>query len=121
MKKALTPEVGLFWIDDLGTMFAASVSLREAQDYGEFKVFEKGHVDLWGAAIRANPEWRHLEYEEVPRGRVVSRTGRKKPEFIVYMAKRIGKYSDKVTCQFHLPSGCVRFDFDDEHYQMGTP
>ncbi len=117
-KQASSPEVGIFWIDDLGRMFAASASLRKAEDYGEFKVFEKGHLELWDAAIRANPKWRHLEYEEVPRGRVVFRKNQEKPEFIVYMPKRIGKYRTKVIGRFNLPSGHIRFDFDDEHYQM---
>ena len=70
-KKAATPEVGIFWIDGTGTMFAESVSLREAVDYGEFKIFDGSHIDLWDKAVSANPQWRGLEYEEVPRGRVV--------------------------------------------------
>ena len=41
----------------------------------------------------------------------------KKPEFIVYMPKRIGKHKNKVVTRFSLPSGHIRFDFSDEHYQ----
>ncbi len=103
--KSSTPEVGIFWIDDFGKMFAASVSLPEAEDYGEFKIFEKGHLEIWDAAIRANPKWRHLEYAEVPRGRVVYRHTPKKPEFIVYMPRRIGKYA--VIPPYEHLAGCV--------------
>ncbi len=117
--KASTPEVGIFWIDDCdGTMYAESVSLRDAVDYGEFKIFEGSHYDLWDKAIRANPKWRNLEYEEVPRGRVVYRKDPKKPEFIVYMPEQIAKHKGKVISRFSLPAGHVRFDFSDEHYQL---
>jgi hypothetical protein len=119
-KMRADPEVGIFWIDNFGTMFAASVSLPDAQDYGDFKVFEQGHHDLWREAIRANPQWRHLEYEEVPRGRVAFHNDPKKPVFIVYMPRRIAKHKDKVIGRFHLPAGGICFDFDDEHYQTGV-
>jgi len=117
-KKSLIPEVGLFWIDDSGEMFAEGISLREAEDYGDFKIFEGSHYDLWGKAVLAKPNWRNSEYEEIPRGRVVYRKDPKKPEFIVYLPKRIRKYGNKVIDRFSLPSGYVRFDMSDEHYRM---
>jgi len=117
-KKASIPDVGIFWIDNSGAMFAESVSLRDAEDYGEFKIFEGSHFDLWDKAVRTNPRWKHLEYDEVPRGRVTYRKDPKKPEFVVYMPKQIGKYKGKVLARFNLPTGYVRFDFKDEHYQM---
>ena len=111
-KEASIPEVGLFWIDDSGGMFAKAV------DYGEFRIFEGSHYELWNQAVRTNPKWRNLEYEEVPRGRVVCRKGPKKPEFTVYMPMRIWKHRNKVIRRFHLPAGHVRFDTADEHYQI---
>ena len=119
-RKASTPKVGIFWIDDHGTMFAASVSLPDAEDYGEFKIFDGSHLDSWDKAIRSNPKWKDLQYEQIPRGRVVYRQDPKKPEFIVYMPEQISKYRGKVVTRFKLPSGYVRFNFDDEHYQLGT-
>ena len=111
-------QVGIFWIDDLGKMFAASVSLRDAVDYGECRTFEGSHYDLWNKAKHENPTWRNLEYEEVPRGRVVYRKDPKKPEFIVYMPRRIWKFRNKVISRFNLPTGYIRIDYDDEHYRM---
>ena len=73
---------------------------------------------MWSKAIRANPKWKGLEYEQIPRGRVVYRKDPKKPEFIVYMAKRSVRFKNKVVRRFNLPAGYVRFDFSDEHYQM---
>ncbi len=117
-KTGAIPEVGIFWIDGSGTMFAESVSLRDAVDYGEFRTFGGGHDELWDNAVKANPKWKGLEYEEVPRGRVVYRRDPKKPEFIVYMPKQLAKYKGKVISRFELPRGSVRFDFTDEHYMF---
>ncbi len=116
-KRAAVPEVGIFWIDDSGKMFVASVSLRDAVDYGEFRIFEGSHLDSWSKAIRAVPKWKHLEYEEVPRGRVVYRRDPKQPEFIVYMPKVILKHKGKVIARFNLPAGYTLFNTSDEHYQ----
>ena len=117
-KKAAIPELGIFWIDDSGTMFAESISLRDAEDYGEFKIFGGNHYDLWSRAVRENPQWQGLEYEDVPRGRVVYKKDPKKPMFVVYLPTRIVKYKNKIIDRFNLPSGHVRFDTSDEHYRM---
>jgi len=117
-KKASIPELGIFWIDDSGTMFAESVSLRDAEDYGDFKIFGGDHFNLWDKAVRAVPQWEGMEYEEVPRGRVVYKKDPKKPEFIVYLPKRILRYKNKVVGRFNLPTGHIRFDTSDEHYRM---
>jgi len=117
-KKASIPELGIFWIDDSGTMFAESVSLRDAEDYGDFKIFGGDHFNLWDKAVRAVPQWEGMEYEEVPRGRVVYKKDPKKPEFVVYLPKRILRYKGKVVGRFNLPTGHIRFDTADEHYRM---
>ena len=115
-KKASIPEVGIFWIDNTEAMFAESISLRDAEDYGDFKTFDGPHIDSWGKAVRAVPKWRGLEYEDIPRGRVVYRQD--SASFVVYMPKAIVRFKGKVMNRFNLPVGHVRFDFGDEHYQM---
>lgn len=117
-EKASIPKVGIFWIDKDGTMFAESVSLLKAVDYGEFRIFEGAHFELWNKAVRANPKWKGLEYEDVPRGRIVYRKDPKKPEFIIYISKRIVKYKNKVMGRFNLPISHIRIDTSDEHYRM---
>jgi len=117
-KRASIPEVGIFWIDSSGAMYVESVSLRDASDYGEFKIFEGNHYEAWDKAVRANPQWKGLEYEQVPRGRVVYRKDPKKNEFVIYMPKQIVKHKGKILSRFNLPTGYVRFDFTDEHYRM---
>jgi len=117
-KKASLPDVGIFWIDFAGRMFAEGVSIRDAEVYDEFKIFGGNHYDLWDKAVRANPAWKGHEYEEIPRGRVVWHNIPKGPEFVVYLPKEILKYRGKVISQFNLPTGHVRFDTTDEHYRL---
>ncbi len=117
-EKGSIPKVGIFWIGDRGTMYVRTVSLLKAGDYGDFKIFDGSHFEIWEQAVRANPKWEGLEYEQVPRGRVVYRKDPKKPEFIVYMPRQIVKYKTKVISRFNLPSGYIRIDTSDEHYQV---
>jgi len=117
-KKASSPEVGIFWIDSDGTMFAESVSLDDAEVAGDFRDYGSSHYVMWDKAIRANPKWKGKEYEQIPRGRVVCRMDPEKPVFTVFMAKRLCKFKKKVIARFNLPAKGVRFDFSDEHYQM---
>ena len=112
-------EVGIFWIDDDGTMFADSVSLDNAEVAGDFRDYGSSHYVIWDKAIRANPKWKGKEYEEVPRGRVVCRIDLKKPVFTVYMAKRLSRFKKKVIRRLNLPAGQIHWDFSDEHYQTG--
>jgi len=117
-KKISTPQVGIFWIDDSGKMFAASVSLSDAEDYGEFRIYDKSHFEMWDSATRANPKWKGKEYEEVPRGRVIYKIDLMKPKFIVYLPEQIEKFKNKVVARFCLPIKLVRYDFKDAHYKI---
>ena len=117
-KKAAIPELGIFWLDDSGTMYAEGVSLRDSLDYGDFRIYGGDHYSSWPKAVRAVPKWEGKEYEEVPRGRVVYKKDPKKPVFVVYLPKRIFKHKGKVVDRFNLPGGHVRFDMSDEHYRI---
>ena len=122
VKKAAIPEVGLFWMDMTGLMYAESVPVNNVKDYGGFKGLDASHYDVWGKAVRTNPKWKGLEYEDVPRGRVIWQAGEggKDNEFIVYMPKQLLKFKSKVVSRFELPPGHIRFDTSDEHYQMAA-
>lgn len=115
---AAIPRVGLFWMGLDGTVYPESTSLRDAEDYGDFKIHDGSHYDAWDSAVMQHPEWRGHEYEEIPRGRVVYRKAPKNPEFIVYMPKELRKHEGKIVTEFMLPSGHTRFDFSDEHYRF---
>lgn len=117
-KRASLPEVGIFWIDDDGTMFADSVTLKDAEQAGDFADYGGSHYAIWDKAVRLNPKWKGLEYEQVPRGRVVCKMDSKMPMFTVYMAKRLSKFKKKVIARFNLPAKGICWDYSDEHYQM---
>ena len=121
-KKASIPEVGFFWIDMTGLMYAESVPVNSVKDYGGFKGLDASHYDVWNKAVRTNPKWKGLEYEDVPRGRVIWQAGEggKDNEFIVYVPKQLLKFKNKVISRFNLPSGNTRFDTSDEHYQIAA-
>jgi hypothetical protein len=117
-RKASIPKVGIFWIDSAGQMYAEGSSLRDAGDYGEFRIYDKAHIDAWDTAVLKNKQWRDLEYDDVYRGRVIYRRDPKQPEFIVYMPKQLAKARAKILSWFDLPLEYVRFDYGDEHYRM---
>jgi hypothetical protein len=116
-RKASIPILGIFWVDDNGNLYSEGVTLRDAEDYGNFKIYGGDHYSSWSKAVSRFPQWRDMEYDEVPRGRVVYKKDPKNPEFIVSMKKKSGKHKSKIMSRFDLPMGHVRFDFTDEHYR----
>ena len=116
--KQTRPQVGIFWLDDTGAMYSESIPLRDAVDYGECRTFNGSHYDLWSRAVAANPQWQGLEYEEIPRGRVVCCKDARKKQFVVYLPPKILKHRNKIIATFHLPAASVRFDTSDLHYRM---
>jgi len=120
-KIAAIPEVGIFWVDlDTGKVYSESTSLRDAEGYGNFKIYDGSHYESWKKVVSQNPKWRGMEYEDIPRGRVVYKMDAKKPEFIVFMARELNDAKTKraITSRFNLPSSQTRFDFTDEHYEL---
>jgi hypothetical protein len=118
-KGAATPEVGIFWMGRSGKpMSRKSVSLRDAVPYGEFLIYDGNHHDDWAAVVCTEPEWEGMEYEEVPRGRVVHLTLPGKSRFIVYLPKELRRYEKKILRAFMLPPDCTEFDYSDEHYRL---
>jgi len=120
-KVAVMPHVGIFWVDlDTGKVYSETTSMRDAEGYGDFKIHERSHYEAWRQIVMQNPKWKGMEYEDVPRGRVVYRKDPKKPEFIVYMPRQLngGKVKGAIRSEFGLPSSHTRFDLTDEHYEL---
>jgi hypothetical protein len=116
---AAMPEVGIFWMSSDGrSFFKKSVSIRDAEDYGEFKIFDNPHFIEWDEAIRDNPQWSGMEYDEVPRGRVVLHVVPGDNRFIIYLPKQLRRFARKIARAFNIPSSMVDFDYDDIHYKM---
>ena len=115
----VTPEVGVFWMScDGQQFFKQAVSIRDAVFYDQFRTYEGSHYEEWDAAVRATPPWTGLEYEEVPRGRVVHLTLPGKSRFIVYLPKVLRRHEQKIRRAFTLPPEHTVFDYSDEHYKL---
>jgi hypothetical protein len=113
------PEVGIFWMSRDGRSFyKKAVSIRDAVSYGQCRTYEGSHYEEWDAAVRAIPQWAGMEYEEVPRGRVVLHMQPRRDRFIVYLPKALRRHETKISTEFRLPTGYIEFDYSDEHYRM---
>jgi hypothetical protein len=110
------PRVGVFWIHE-GIMHSESTALMDAVDYGDFKIHDRSHYEAWEGVVCANPSWVDLEYDQVPRGRVLFRPDLKRPEFIVYLPVGLKDHESQIRAEFKL-NGKVSFDYSDEHYRI---
>jgi hypothetical protein len=66
----LAGRVGVFWVHGV-ELIAFSVALVDGEDDGLFINGPFDHVTVWPQAQRAHPKLRALDYEQVPRGRVL--------------------------------------------------
>ncbi len=121
--KANTPFVGIFWMDlQKSKVYSEKTLLGDAEDYGNFKVHRKSHYDAWGNTVLLNPKWKGMEYEDIPRGRVVFKRNLKKSRFLVYLcpsSKKSSRIKAEIIREFKLPKGFFAFRYDDEHYDLG--
>jgi hypothetical protein len=65
------PRVGIFWLLGDGSLLVDSTPLAEAEPYGECLTHPRSHIDQWAEFQRNAIVPRDIEYEEMPRGRVV--------------------------------------------------
>lgn len=118
-KVAAIPEVGIFWMSKDGKKFyKKSVSVRDAENYGDFKIMDTPHYSEWSSATRKVPSWQGKEYEEIPRGRVVLSVNPGNNRFVVFLPKELKRFAKKISAAFKIPSAVVEFDYSDIHYKM---
>ncbi len=96
------PKIGIFWVFNKKVL-GKTRTLAEGCKSGEGLLDSPdGHCDVWDESIqRMDPGLRHLDYTEVPRGRVIFST--KDRQAIIYLdetltapaiRKRIGAFFD---------------------------
>jgi len=110
--------VGIFWIDmDSIKVYAEKVLLKNAIKYGNFLIHPLGHYDLWKKIAIRNFQWAGMEYEDIPRGRLVYKIGDSKP-FQIYACPVCNNPGIKsaIVTEFALAPQSYSFDFSDEHY-----
>ncbi|HCE46842.1 MAG TPA: hypothetical protein DET40_25120 [Lentisphaeria bacterium] len=112
--------VGIFWIDCKETgkirIFADCVLLKDSELYCNHRVHSLGHFQLWASVQKRNLKWIGVEYESIPRGRVVWSEG----VFFVY-ANRIAegkRIQKKILETFGIKTQKTKFNFSDEHYEI---
>lgn len=114
MKSQPQPQVGIFWVFR-GRVLAAPCPVAEGVEACDMVNGPHDHVDYWPVLQRQHPELADLEYEEVPRGRVVfSRADRR---FCVYLDKKLHRpaVESRLVRVFGLPRSRTSFS-TDPHY-----
>jgi hypothetical protein len=110
------PLLGIFWFLN-GKLLKAETVLEEGIENLEAISAKGDHINVWPILQRQNAGVRNLEYEEVPRGRIVFM---KKPKkFRVYMDKTLHTPAIKklILAEFRLPKTRTQF-FTDPHYTI---
>ena len=111
---AEAPQVGIFWVFN-GRLLKASSSLERGIASPEFVDSRYEHVNFWPVLQIRVPELRALQYEEVPRGRVLFK--KSSGRFCVYMDKSLhtAKVKSMIQEVFVLPISQTSF-LTDPHY-----
>jgi len=112
--KRLTGKVGIFWVFH-GRVLAATYNLADGEDYGDAVNGRTDHVHYWPKFQEQHPALRELEYQDVPRGRVLFMKPSEK--FHVYLDKalRAEKIKRAICQEFELPVAKTKF-LSDSHY-----
>lgn len=114
MKPRPQPKVGIFWVFRRRLLMAACPVEDGVECSGAIDS-RHDHVDYWKVLQRRHPELRALEYEQVPRGRVVFFQSDQR--FCVYLDERLRTpaLQQRVRKAFDLPASRTRFE-SDPHY-----
>lgn len=115
-------QVGIFWIvgrslpetDDC--IIRESIPYTHGEEYGDFVNGWSAHVDFWEVVRRVCVT--ELEYDQVPRGRVVY--SKRDNTFIVYGSKAFvadERQWRRILELFNLPEDRTRIR-SDEHYEL---
>lgn len=109
------PRVGIFWLVD-DQLLIHMTRLSRAERYGNCLTYPGSHIDVWRRYHHSGKIPRDIEYEELPRGRVVYETGTQ--QFTVLADQCILKrkaWIERIKKTLRLPKDLtVR---TDPHYQ----
>ena len=88
--------IGIFWIFK-DSIFGRAVSIAEGEEAVKGLVDSPcNHVDFWDSDTdfrRQFPELAHMEYQQVPRGRVLYQTSKEAP--LVYLDKSLNTQASR--------------------------
>ena len=97
-------------------IYSDSVIWSQAEDYGDFKTWGS-HYYFWDTICKSNWDFKELEYNHFPRGRVTYNFI--KELYYIYLNPRLNKDSiiKKIIEEFDLSGLNFIVDKKDEHYQ----
>lgn len=113
---AVIPEVGIFWVLEK-RLLIDSTPLTDAADYSDFKIHGADHYTVWEKYKRVDAVPRYLEYEDVPRGRVMYNT--KTRQYLLLADRCILKRPglvNRIKAKMGLPTNKTNID-SDAHYR----
>lgn len=116
INESYAPQVGPFYVID-GAVFDDTESVRDLIDHGNgFKDSDNSHYDFWKYLQRVYREFRTIDYDYYPRGRVVYNT--KDDTYYLYLDKCIQNMKSirTIISELNLPLKKVEVK-SDEHYQ----
>lgn len=114
-KSAAEPEVGIFWFWR-GQPVVDGTPVSESKSYGKMIMYTGDHAHFWYALQRNNLVPRDVEYDEIPRGRVVYDTASR--TFTMYADRCILKDKgavDRLKSAFGIPASTATST--DPHYR----
>ena len=108
--------IGVFWIVD-GKVDGFREPLESGEDYGDTVQPSCDHFTYWGEFVLRYPKLKLMEYDEIPRGRVVY--DKRKSCFVILSSKEILKNRKLIRsiCQFYGLGKNVELRWDG-HYEM---
>jgi len=108
--------IGIFWIIN-GKVDGFKEPIENGEDYGNTVQPSCDHFTYWGEFVLRYPKLKLMEYDEIPRGRVVY--DKRKSCFVILSSKEILKNRKLIRsiCQFYGLGKNVELRWD-EHYEM---
>ncbi|MEO2069603.1 MAG: hypothetical protein ABGX27_08880 [Desulfurobacteriaceae bacterium] len=110
------PHIGVFWIVN-NKVDGFKEPVENGEDYGDTVQPSCDHFTYWDEFILRYPQLRLLEYDEIPRGRVVY--NKRKKRFVILSSKKVlnNKNLIESVCQFYNLKEDVELRWD-EHYEI---
>lgn len=105
--------VGIFWVYQ-GQPIVAAVPRQEGIDDGEFINGPHDHLPYWETVRRTMPALRLLEYDRVPRGRVLYKKA--EGRYYVYMDLMLHREEVKAMIRRHFALPAETVFQSDIHY-----
>jgi len=110
-------KIGIFWVIDGKKVDGYREPLECGEDYGDTIQPTFDHFSYWEKLILRYPKLKILEYDDIPRGRVVY--NKKEKRFLILSSKEVLEDRNliKAICQFFEITEIPKLVWD-EHYEI---